>query len=386
MTRNPFAWTISATAIAVLAATAMPVGHGAAAQETEHQFQTAHVTTSTTGAEATVGGTVVPFKQVTLTAQIPGRVTFMPGIEGHRAKAGDVLVQLDDDDIQAQRRAATAQITQAEAALRNSQMQYSRELFAPRVDSITNFPGMGIPATFDQFFTRNFANSFGNSNSALERQADLYARGVGINQAQSAMLQAQANLEGLDARLRDSQSVAPFDGVVISKMVEVGDTVQPGMPLMTYAFIDYLRIDADVPVRLAAGLSEDMIVKARLDVGGVEVDAKVAQIFPVADPKRHTVRVKFDLPYDTPGGPGMYAEVTIPDSSVPERTEQAIPADALIWRGSLPSVFVLENGHPSLRVVRVGYPLADGRIAVVSGLSGGEEVILNPPANLISGH
>jgi len=194
-----------------------------------------------------------------------------------------------------------------------------------------------------------------------------------------------ANLEGLDARLRDSRSVAPFDGVVISRMVEVGDTVQPGMPLITYAFTDYLRIDAEVPVRLAAGLSVGMIVRARLDVGGVQVDAKVAQIFPVADPKRHTVRVKFDLPFDTPGGPGMYAEVTIPDSSVPMRTEQALPAEALIWRGSLPSVFVLENGRPSLRIVRVGYPLPDGRVAVVSGLSGGEEVILNPPANLISG-
>jgi len=358
----------------------------AAAQQADSIYQTALVSTTTTGAEATVGGTVIPFKQVTLTAQIPGRVTFLTGVEGHRATAGEVLVQIDDDDIQAQRRAATAQISQAEAALRNSQMQYSRELYAPRVDSISGFPGMGIPATFDQFFTRGFANSFGNSNTAMERQADLYARGVGINQAQSAMLQAQANLEGLDARLRDSRSIAPFDGVVINKMVEVGDTVQPGMPLISFAFTDYLRIDAEVPVRLAAGLSLDMIVRARLDVGGVVVDAKVAQIFPVANPERHTVRVKFDLPYDTPGGPGMYAEVTIPDNSVPARTEQALPAEALIWRGSLPSVFVLENDQPSLRIVRVGYPLPDGRVSVVSGLAGGERVILNPPANLVSGN
>ena len=357
----------------------------AEAQDATPVFETARVSTTTTGSHATVGGTVIPFKQVTLTAQTPGRVTYLIGLEGHRATAGEVLVQIDDDDIQAQRRAASAQISQAEAALRNSQMQYSRELYAPRVDSISGFPGMGIPATFDQFFTRGFANSLGNSNTAMERQADLYARGVGINQAQSAMQQAQANLEGLDARLRDSRSVAPFDGLVISRMVEVGDTVQPGMPLITYAYTDYLRIDAEVPVRLAAGLSVDMIVRARLDVGGVQVDAKVAQIFPVADPKRHTVRVKFDLPYDTPGGPGMYAEVTVPDSSVPMRTEQALPAEALIWRGSLPSVFVLENGRPSLRIVRVGYPLPDGRVSVVSGLSGGEEVILNPPANLISG-
>ncbi len=377
-----------ALAISVIAAADMSglsLLSPANAQQARDIYRTARVSTTTSGSQATVGGTVIPFKQVTLTAQIPGRVTFLNGTEGQRAKAGEVLVQIDDESIQAQRRGATARISQAEAALRNSRMQYSRELYAPRTDSITGVPGMGIPATFDQFFTRGFANSFGNSNTPLERQADLYARGVGINQAQSAMQQAQANLEGLDAKLRDSRSIAPFDGVVISRMVEVGDTVQPGMPLITYAFTDYLRIDAEVPVRLAAGLSDGMIVRARLDVGGVVVDARVAQIFPVADPKRHTVRVKFDLPFDTPGGPGMYAEVTIPDSSVPMRTEQALPPEALIWRGSLPSVFVLENGKPSLRTVRVGYPLPDGRIAVVSGLSGGEEVILDPPANLISG-
>ncbi len=353
--------------------------------QSEGNYQTAPVSTTTTGGEATVGGTVIPFKQVTLTAQSPGRVTFLAGVEGHRAKAGDVLLQIGDDGIQAQRRAALAQINQAEAALRNSQMQYSRELYAPRTNSMTGIPGMGIPSTFDQFFTRGFSDSMGMTNTGVERQADLYARGVGINQAQSALMQAQANLEALDTRVRDTRSIAPFDGIVINKMVEVGDTVQPGMPLITYAFTDYLRIDAEIPVRLAAGLSEGMIVPARLDVGGATVDAKVAQIFPVADPKRHTVRVKFDLPYDTPGGPGMYVEVTVPDASIPPRTGHAIPNEALIWRGSLPSVFVLEDGHPSLRLVRVGYPLPDGRISVVSGLNGGEQVILNPPANLISG-
>ncbi|HHS89648.1 MAG TPA: efflux RND transporter periplasmic adaptor subunit [Rhodobacteraceae bacterium] len=376
---------ISATLVA-LALTTGSGGQSVFAQENAtHQFERARVSTTTSGGEATIGGTVVPFKEVTLTAQIPGRVTFLAGQEGHEATAGEVLVQIDDDDIQAQRRAALAQISQAEAALRNSQMQYSRELYAPRVDSITGFPGMGVPTLFDQFFTRGFANNFGNSNTAIERQADLYSRGVGINQAQSALLQAQAQLEALDAQLRDSQAVAPFDGVIIRKMVEIGDTVQPGMPLLDFAYTEYLRIEAEVPVRLAAGLSEDMIVPARLDVGGVTVDAKVAQIFPVADPKRHTVRVKFDLPIDTPGGPGMYVEVTVPDPTVPMRTEHALPAEALVWRGSLPSVFVLEDGKPSLRLVRVGYPLPDGRISVISGLSGGEEVILNPPANLVSG-
>ena len=348
-------------------------------------FQTAIVGVTQVGGSATVGGTVIPFKEVTLNAQIPGRITFLAGSEGHRATEGEILLTINDEEIQAQRRAALAQIAQAEAAVGNSQMQYSRELYAPRINSLSGFPGMGIPSTFDQFFTRGFSEMIGQSNSGLERQADLYAQGVGVNQAQAQLLQAQANLDALDARLRDASSIAPFDGIVIQKMVEVGDTVQPGMPLLKFAYTDYLRIVADVPVRLAAGLSEGMLVPARLDAGGEQVEARVAQIYPVADPERHTVTVKFDLPYGTAGGPGMYVEVTVPDGSVPVRSQPALPVEALVWRGSLPSVFVLEEGKPSLRLVRVGYPLPDGRVSVISGLSGGEQVILNPSANLVSG-
>ncbi len=360
-------------------------GQGDSPSQSEAQYQTVPVTTSQIGGNATIGGTVIPFKEVTLNAQIPGRVIFLAGSEGFSAAEGQVLLAISDEDIQAQRRAAQAQITQAEAGLRNAQMQYSRELYSPRVNSLTGIPGMGVPGTFDQFFTRGFSDMIGQSDSGLERQADLYAQGVGIDQAQSGMLQAQANLDALDARLRDASSVAPFDGIIIEKMVEVGDTVQPGMPLLKFAYVEYLRIVADVPVRLAAGLSEGMLVSARLDAGGEQVQARVAQIFPVADQQRHTVRVKFDLPKGTAGGPGMYVEVTVPDGSVPVRTQPAVPAESLIWRGSLPSVFIIVDGKPSLRLVRVGYPLPDGRISVVSGLNGGEMVIVNPPANLVSG-
>ncbi len=360
-------------------------GQGDSNAQTETQFQTVLVTTSQIGGNATIGGTVVPFKEVTLNAQIPGRVIFLAGAEGFGAAEGQVLLAISDENIQAQRRAAQAQITQAEAELRNAQMQYSRELYSPRVNSLTGIPGMGVPSTFDQFFTRGFSDMVGQSDSGLERQAELYAQGVGIDHAQSGVLQAQANLDGLDARLRDASSVAPFDGIIIEKMVEVGDTVQPGMPLLKFSYVDYLRIVADVPVRLAAGLSEGMLVSARLDAGGEQVQARVAQVFPVADQERHTVRVKFDLPKGTAGGPGMYVEVTVPDSSVPVRTQPSVPAKSLIWRGSLPSVFIIVDGKPSLRLVRVGYPLPDGRISVVSGLNGGEMVIVNPPANLVSG-
>ena len=363
------------------------VATASVAQESgsNRQFETAVVSISEIGGSATVGGTVIPFKEVTISAQIPGAVTSMAGLEGVRVLEGEVLITIDDADIVAQRNAALAQVYQAQAALQNAQMQYTRELYSPRSNSVSTMPGMGAPSMFDQFFTRGFSDMIGQSDSALERQADLYAQTSGVDQAQSGLMQAQAMVESLDVRLRDASQLAPFDGVIVQRMVEVGDTVQPGMPLMRFAYTDYLRIEADVPVRLAAGLTEGAIVPARLDIGGAVIEARVAQIFPIADQQRHTVKVKFDLPYGTPGGPGMYVEVTIPDLSVPVQGQAAVPTAALVWRGSLPSVFVLVNGEPSLRLVRVGYPVGEDHISVVSGLSGGETVILNPPATLVSG-
>ncbi len=367
------------------AAVALLVVALAATHAQAQDFRTATVATVRIGGTATVGGTVIPFKEVTLTAQIPGRVEFIAGSEGDRVAKGAIVVAINDDEIQAQRRAAQAEIFNAETALRNAQVQYSRELYSPRVNSMSGMPGMGMPNLFDQMFTRPMSELAGRSYTGLERQADLYAQGAGVNQARNQITRARANLATLDAKLNDAKLTAPFDGVIVEKLSEVGDTVQPGMPLIKFAHTEYLRIIADVPVRLVAGLSKGMFVPARLDAGGREVQAKVAQIFPMADRQRHTVKVKFDLPKGTPGGPGMYVEVTIPDRSVPMRDVPAVPESALIWRGSLPSIFILKDGQPSLRVVRVGYPLDNGAVSVLSGLRGGEQVIVDPPANLISG-
>ena len=170
---------------------------------------------------------------------------------------------------------------------------------------------------------------------------------------------------------------SPFDGVIVQKLVEQGDTVQPGQPLMKVAYVAYLRIQAEVPVGLVSSLRIGEFLPARIDVGqGVPVQARVSQIFPMADTSRHTVTVKFDLPSGLPGGPGMYAEVMIPDHSTLAAAMPSVPREAIVWRGSLPAVMILKDGKPTLRVVRIGTPMPDGRLTILSGLEGGEQVIL----------
>lgn len=336
--------------------------------------------------EAVLGGTVIPYKVVTLSAQLPGRVELVAGEEGDQFVSGALLVEINDDDILARRRAALAQLSSVEAALRNNQVQYSRELYAPNSRSMNRAPGMGLPMMFDNMFTRNFSDFTGQGDSYIERQADLYAQGAGIDQAQALVMSARSNLEELDTKLRDARSMAPFDGMVLKKNVEIGDTVQPGQPLLTFGHTKFLRIQAEVPARLVQYLEVGTMVPAYLDVGRTRVEARISQVYPLADADRHTVTVKFDLPMGVPGGPGMYAEVHVPSGEVSQQDIPVIPASAVIRGGSLPAVLVVNDQNSSeLRLLRLGTENEDGKVAVLSGLTPGEQIIDNPPPGASSG-
>lgn len=338
------------------------------------EYRTAPVTIERAGHLTTVGGTVVPYKEVTLTAQFPGQVKLVAGREGDSVTAGQVVVSINDDALQASRRAAEAQLLAAEADLRNAHVQYSRELWSPRTGQPT---GMGLPSMMDSFMRPMTGQYSGPNDPNVRRYADLHGQAKGIDDARTGIMQARANIEKLDAQIRDASLTAPFDGVIVKKLVEVGDTVQPGQPLMHVAYTTYLRIQAEVPVGLVSALRIGEFVPARIDVGqGVPVQARVSQVFPMADASRHTVTVKFDLPSGLPGGPGMYAEIMLPDPGSHASVLPTVPREALVWRGSLPAVMILKNNQPTLRVVRVGATLPDGRVTILSGLEGGEQVVL----------
>ncbi len=330
-----------------------------------------------------LGGTVVPYKEVTLAAQLPGRVAWLAGIEGDTFKESDLLVGIDDAELLARRRAMLAQLDSADAQLRNAGVQYNREVFSPRSNNAPG--GMGMPNLFDQMFTRPMESVIGDRERGTERGADIFASRIQVQEAQNTIMRLQAELQGLDTKIRDARSIAPFAGVIAKKFVEVGDTVQPGQPLLNYADVAYLQVEVEVPARLRAGLHEGMMVKAELDQANRQVPVRVAQIFPVADSQRHTVKVKFDLPEGV-SQPGMYAKVLIPDPSAPARANPVVPSSAIRYNGSLPGVYVVsESGEPQLRLIRIGEGLNGGFVTVLSGLTAGERVLVNPGPRVTSG-
>ena len=90
------------------------------------------VMSAPTGSSVVLGGTVVPLREVTLAAQIPGRIDYLASVEGEFFRAGVVIAAIDDDDLLARRAQALANLGAQSHALQNSQVQYSKEFWAPR--------------------------------------------------------------------------------------------------------------------------------------------------------------------------------------------------------------------------------------------------------------
>jgi multidrug efflux pump subunit AcrA (membrane-fusion protein) len=328
------------------------------------------------GAAVSLGGTVVPYKDVTFSAQIPGRIKTISGEEGDHFEEGALLIAIDDDDLLAKRRAAWANLANAEAALRNANVQYSREWISPYGGEQNDaMGGMGS-------MMKNFTNPMqgmmgGGSSPGYDRYAQRYQYGTQLEQARSMIVSARSAIEEIDTKIRDAKSLAPFAGVITKKLVEVGDPVQPGQPMLEFADMSKLEIKVEVPARLMPGVKKGMVFNARLDVGDVDIQARVVQVFPIADPDRHTVTVKLELPQGAPGGAGMYAEVMINDINAKVRDLPVVPTNALVWRGSLPGIYVLnENNERELRLVRTGDQVGSDGIAILSGLRAGERIVV----------
>jgi multidrug efflux pump subunit AcrA (membrane-fusion protein) len=341
---------------------------------------------SPSSSQTVLGSTVVPYKEITVTAQTPGKIIALMGDVGSKFKKGDILAKIDDAQLVAKRNTLWTQVTSAQAALKNSQAQYQREVVSPRSKDITGMPGMGMPSMMDIYLTRPMYDMMGETNTDYNRYSDLLSSATGVSQAESQVMMVWSQLNELNTKIKDTISIAPFEGIIMAKMVEVGDAVQPGQPLMKYGFIKYLRLKADVPTMLVSGLKKGVTVPVR--IGNIEpTEAKISQIYPVADPSRHTVVVKFDLPVGVLASPGMYAEVYLPDTASNGNRVITIPKTALIEGRSLPTVLVADesNQTSSLRLVRLGSVQGNGSMEVVSGLKAGERVINNPPTGASSG-
>ncbi len=226
----------------------------------------------------------------------------------------------------------------------------------------------------------------------LERETGLLAQNAAtpesVRNLEDRLQMARAALLEAETYLSYTKVLAPYDGVIVRKSAHEGDLATPGMPLLEIERQGALRLEVEVPEVLARRLQPGREVEARLEEQVVTV--KLAEMSASADPRSRTVLTKFDLPADAPARSGMFARVLLPAG---KSRQVLVPLSAVTSFGQMERVFVVEDGRARLRLVRTGarqQPAADGattaRVEILSGLRGGETVIVEPSPILTDGY
>lgn len=273
-----------------------------------------------------VVGTVHAKLKATIAARVSGRIEKLLVVPGQQVKAGDLLVQIDAQELQ-------ARLDQAVAVLRQAEIELKR-----------------ITSLFDQ--------------GTLARAE--------LDRAEMNQKVAVANAKAVETMLDYAKVTAPFDGAVTRKIADIGDLATPGQPLLEMEDPSRLRLEADVPEALIGKVNLRDKLPVHIAALTNRLEGTVDEMEPVADPQSRTFNVKLDLP-QTPGlRSGSFGRVGIP---VSETTTLRIPRRALVVRGQMEIVFVIDGQQAQLRLVKTGKTFGD-EIEVLSGIAAGEQVVV----------
>ena len=276
-----------------------------------------------------VTGQVAPIFQATLSSRIQGTIDKLLVREGSRVSKGQLLIQLDSRDLQADLARAHAEVENAKAHLDRMNQLYAQD--------------------------------------AVSKQE--------MENATRAYRVAEANRRAVEAQLSYTMVRAPFEGVITEKKVEAGELASPGQPLLKMEDPQRLRLEATVAEGDLKSVSRGDKIPVVIDaLGGQALTGLVSQILPAGDPQTHTFMVKVDLP-KTPGlKTGMFGRFQL-DKGLTQTI--LVPSAAVGERGEFSSLYVVGSDQTArLRWVKLGRRF-EQQVEILSGLNIGERVLVD---------
>lgn len=333
-----------------------------------------------------VGGVVRARETATITSRIVAEVREVRVRPGDRVRAGQALVVLDARDLTAGRLRAQAGVT---AALQAADATAAERQAADAALALAS-------ANYRRILELREKNSA--TASEMDRAtAELRAAESRVKSTQAQVSQAAAGIEVARAASQAAvvgesyaTLVAPFDGVVIEKLIDAGNMASPGVPLLTVEDPRSLRLEVRVDESRASLVNVGQQVRVVFDaanVAGADVSTgesigRVAELARGLDPNAHAFVAKIDLPAGSKVRSGMFGRATIAGRS---RRVLAVPEKSIVRRGQLTSAFVVDRSNTArLRLLTIG-EAADGSVEVRAGLDPGERVVVAPPPGLVDG-
>jgi RND family efflux transporter MFP subunit len=341
-------------------------------------------------------GYVVARRSSDVGVKTGGRLRTLTFEEGTRVRSGQIIATIEHSDLDAQLVAARAGVVESETQLQQaiaSRDEDARHLERQRALAAD---GIALLAVL----------------TAAEAAAQVSA--ARVKTAEAAIATARARVAVIEESIESSNVRAPFDGVVIRKRAEVGETVSPfgvqgqstreGGAIATIADLRELEVQTEVNensvAKLTVGMPATVKVQAYQDR---EYPGRLREIFPSADRAKAIVEVRVSiLKPDSDVKPEMTASVTFQEARKPEKSsasatsgQAAAPVAPVIpvilvskravsGEGERAAVWVVTGRVVSRRTVTLGTERLD-QVEITRGLAPGEAVVLNPPATLMDG-
>ena len=337
-----------------------------------------------------VVGTLAAVDQVTVSSEADGKVEKINADLGDRVRAGQVLIQLDDEK---QRYA----YEQQQAALARTLAQYG----APDPEH--------LPAIEETPDAKRTKADLAQAEQSYERAAELFKRTLIPQQAlddaktavetkkatydaslhnarnlRASIQASQATMKLAARQLRDAEIRAPFDGYVERRLVNLGELVKAQMPVMAIVRLDPLKVIAEIPEKMAPWIADGRPVELRVDAYRDRTfTGKVTRISPAVNTS--TRAFPFEAIVPNPEAvlkPGTFARVHVESGKVDNVL--TLPYAALQYRYGVNRVFVVSGDRLAVRELQVGERLGE-RIEILSGVKAGEQVAITDVEALADG-
>jgi RND family efflux transporter MFP subunit len=214
-------------------------------------------------------------------------------------------------------------------------------------------------------------------------KADYDASSAGLKAAEARLDAAKAQMTQAGEQLGYTTLIAPFSGIVTKRHVELGESVNPGSPIMTGISLDQMRVVVEVPQRLIAQVRKEKTAFVYQDGSEQPLKVKSLTFFPYADAKTNAFKVRIDLAEGAKGlFPGMFVKVAFVTGA---QDAISVPESAVVVRSEVIGVYVInKDGKPALRQIRLGKKLDEQNISVLAGLDAGETIATDPVQAAIS--
>ncbi|KAF5061008.1 Macrolide export protein MacA [anaerobic digester metagenome] len=333
-----------------------------------------------------LSGNVVPIETANLSFKLDGKLKGVYVREGDSVKMGQKVAELSMDDYSLQVRAAQAQVRAADAQYSTAKLQANTDVPSKIAQAKAQLEL--TQKTYDR--VKSLCDAQVVSQSDLDEiSAKLAADAETYQQALEGKNMAAAQMEAAAAQkdqaivaadkavkdLTDTSMDSPMNGVILKKVMNEGETVAAGYPVVIIGRTDEVYIEVGVPDERINEMRQGQ--QAEVSVYGIKTafQGSVSEIGAVADSNTRTFTVKINV--KNPEGllkPGMIANVTIHTGS---QKAVLIPLDSVLQRADGSAVFVYDSVSKTVKrkLVTTG-EICGSSIEILSGLEFGEEIVI----------